>query len=125
MSMPFSDFSDVQGLLRSGYSNLTEACYLLVRTTDRASARAWLADALVTNASERPASNLLQIALTADGMRSLGVSDQIIAGFSSEFQSGIAGQEGRSRRLGDVGESAPSRWRWGAANRVPDVLIML
>ena len=93
--MPFSEFSDVQGLLRSGYSKLTEACYLLVRTTDRESACAWLAEAPVTNASERPAANLLQIALTADGMRSLGVSEQIIAGFSAEFQSGMAGQEAR------------------------------
>jgi deferrochelatase/peroxidase EfeB len=123
--MPFSEFSDVQGLLRSGYGNLREACYLLVRTADRASACAWLAEALVTNASERPTANLLQIALTADGMRSLGVSEQIIAGFSPEFQSGMAGQEARSRRLGDVGANAPSRWRWGAAHRVPDVLIML
>jgi deferrochelatase/peroxidase EfeB len=125
MSMPFSEFSDVQGLLRSGYNNLTEACYLLVRATDRESACAWLAEAPVTNASKRPAANLLQIALTADGMRSLGVSEQIIAGFSAEFQSGMAGQEARSRRLGDVGASAPPRWRWGAANRVPEVLIML
>ena len=122
--MPFPEFSDVQGLLRSGYSNLTEACYLLARTTNRASASAWLAGAPVTTAAQRPVSTLLQIALTADGMRSLGVSDQIISGFSPEFQSGIAGQEGRSRRLGDIGVSAPSRWRWGA-HLVPDVLIML
>jgi deferrochelatase/peroxidase EfeB len=124
MSMPFSEFPDVQGLLRSGYSKLTQACYLLVRTTDSASASAWLADARVTTAAERSVSKLLQVALTADGMRSLGVSEHIIAGFSPEFQSGMAGLEARSRRLGDVGVSAPSRWRWGA-HRMPDALIML
>jgi deferrochelatase/peroxidase EfeB len=57
-------------------------------------------------------------------MRSLGVVEPIIGGFSREFQSGMAGQEGRSRRLGDVGASAPSYWRWGA-HRVPDALVML
>jgi deferrochelatase/peroxidase EfeB len=124
MSMPFSEFHDVQGLLRSGYNNLTEARYLLLRIIDSASASAWLAEAPVTTAAERCVSNLLQVALTADGMRALGVSEQVIAGFSPEFQSGIAGQEWRSRRLGDVGASAPSRWRWGA-HPVPDVLIML
>src|SRR5690349_6682537 len=124
MLMPFSEFLDVQGLLRSGYNNLTHACYLLVRTSDSAWANAWLAEAPVTTAAERCVSNLLQVAMTADGMRSLGVSEQIIAGFSPEFQSGMAGQEGRSRRLGDVGASAPSRWRWGA-HRAPDLLIML
>jgi deferrochelatase/peroxidase EfeB len=124
MLMPFSEFHDVQGLLRSGYNNLTHACYLLVRTSDSAWANAWLAEAPVTTAAERRVSNLLQVAMTADGMRSLGVSEQIIAGFSPEFQSGMAGQEGRSRRLGDVGASAPSRWRWGA-HRASDLLIML
>ena len=119
-----SEFADIQGLLRSGYSNLVQACYLLVRVTDRAAARAWLSSAPITTAAEGSVSTLLQVALTADGMRSLGVAEQIVAGFSPEFQSGMAGQEGRSRRLGDIGASAPSRWRWGAY-WVPDVLMML
>ena len=41
-----------------------------------------------------------------------------------EFISGMAGEEGRSRRLGDVASSAPSEWRWGAKQE-PDVLLML
>src|SRR5580658_4534099 len=100
------EFADIQGLLRSGYGNLMEGCYLLLRIVDRTAAGHWLAGAPVTTAAERDVSTLLQIALSADGMRSLGVAERIIAGFSSEFQSGMAGQEGRSRRLGDVGASA-------------------
>jgi deferrochelatase/peroxidase EfeB len=123
MVMP-PEFADIQGLLRSGYGNLTEGCYLLVRIADRTAAGHWLARAPVTTAAEQGVSTLLQIALSADGMRSLGVAERIIAGFSSEFQSGMAGQEGRSRRLGDVGASAPPRWRWGGRS-VPEVLVML
>ena len=57
-------------------------------------------------------------------MRALGVADGVIAGFSAEFIAGMAGDEGRSRRLGDVGANAPSGWRWGGA-REPHVLLML
>ena len=58
-------------------------------------------------------SRALHIALTAGGMRALGVAESVIDGFSAEFIAGMAGDEGRSRRLGDVGASAPSLWRWG------------
>jgi deferrochelatase/peroxidase EfeB len=119
-----AEFADIQGLLRSGYANLTQACYLLLRVADRAAARDWLAAAPVTSAAERQASTLLQVALSVGGLRALGVAERIIEGFSAEFQSGMAGEEGRSRRLGDVGASAPSLWRWGA-HGVPDVLVVL
>jgi len=34
-------------------------------------------------------------------------------------------EESRSRRLGDVGANAPSRWEWGNATRVPHLMVML
>ena len=37
----------------------------------------------------------------------------------------MAGEESRSRRLGDVGASAPAAWWWGGAAAIPDVLVML
>src|SRR5437870_13042116 len=98
-----SELADIQGLLRSGYGNLREACYLLLRVVDPAAAGAWLAAAPVTTAAERAASRVLQVALTAGGMRALGVAEDAIASFSAEFLSGMTGEEGRSRRLGDVG----------------------
>ncbi|MBV8889035.1 MAG: peroxidase [Alphaproteobacteria bacterium] len=114
----------MQGLLRSGYGALAQGSYLLLRITDAAGARVWLAQAPVTNAAAREVSNLLQVALSAGGLRALGVTEPVMAGFAPEFLSGMAGQEGRSRRLGDVGANAPARWRWGH-RRVPDVLLML
>jgi Dyp-type peroxidase family len=37
----------------------------------------------------------------------------------------MAGDESRSRRLGDVASSAPSNWRWGGVGQLPDLLVML
>ncbi|WP_428422501.1 Dyp-type peroxidase [Methylibium sp.] len=120
------DLDDVQGLVRFGYKHHTQACFVLLRITDRDAARAWLASAPVTSArnAEPVPQTALQVALTSQGLRALGVADDIVAGFSAEF---IAGMDdaARARRLGDVGASDPSRWRWGAAPGVPHVLLLL
>src|SRR6185437_10599736 len=111
----------IQGLLRSGYGSLAEASLLLLRIVDRSAASAWLAEAPITTAAERDASTVLQVAISANGMRALGVAESVVAGFSAEFLSGMAGDEGRSRRLGDVAANAPLYWSWGS-QRTPDVL---
>ena len=121
--VPASDFADMQGLLYTGYSTLTEACFLLLRIADPAAARAWLAAVDVTTADRRNVATALQVALTVDGMQALGVAPASIAGFSAEFLTGIAGQESRSRRLGDVGPDAPTQWAWGAVP--PHVVVLL
>ena len=127
ISAPSADAGDIQGILRAGYGTLSEASFLLLRIVDAGAARAWLGQAPITTVGhlDRHMATALQVALTADGMRALGVADNVIAGFSAEFVAGMAGEEARSRRLGDVGANAPSRWRWGAAERVPDALAML
>ena len=119
------DFSDVQGLVRFGYGDLTEACFLLLYIDKPAAARAWLATADVSNAAEGKATVAMQIAFTSQGLQALGVSQRVLVGFSAEFLSGMAGEESRLRRLGDVGASAPSGWRWGHPGQTPDVLLML
>lgn len=120
------DYDDVQGVVRFGYKHLTEASYLLLRIRDRAAARAWLRAAPVTSAVavSPPPPCALQVAFTADGLLAAGVAPGVVAGFSDEFLSGMSADPSRSRRLGDVGENAPARWRWGAAGDVPHVLVM-
>jgi Dyp-type peroxidase family len=118
------DYSDVQGLVRYGYGHMKEACFLLLKVEKPMTACSWLAAAPVTSAAERTAT-ALQIALTCQGLQSLGVPEDIIKGFSPEFISGMAGEESRSRRLGDVGASTPSQWQWGSPGNTPDVLLML
>ena len=121
------DYGDVQGLVRFGYGRLTEACFFLLAIRDPAAARSWLATAPVADAVERkpPPATALQVAFSAEGLRALGVSAAIMEGFAPEFLSGMAGEESRSRRLGDVGTNAPARWRWGHPGHVPHLLVLL
>jgi len=123
------ELEDIQGLVRFAYKRHTEAVFLLLRITDRVAARAWLARAVITNAVTRePApSTALQVALTSGGLRALGVADDIIESFSSEFVEGMAGDPSRSRRLGDEGASDPTRWQWGwgSGERMPHVAVLL
>jgi deferrochelatase/peroxidase EfeB len=121
------DFGDIQGLVRFGYGSLTEACFLLVAIADPSAARAWLSKAPVANAAkvDRPPQTVLQVAFTREGFEALGVSADVVGKFSPEFLSGMAGEETRSRRLGDVQASAPSRWQWGGPGRTPHLLLLV
>jgi deferrochelatase/peroxidase EfeB len=121
------DSDDVQGLVRFGFKHHTEAVFLLLRVRDAQAACAWLAGVSVTSAAEmNPVPNCaLQIAVTSDGLRALGVSADIVDGFSQEFLDGMAGDPSRARRLGDEGPSDPKYWVWGSGNRVPHCAILL
>lgn len=122
------EFDDIQGLLRFGYRQMTQASFLLLRVKNARAARAWLANAPVTSAVTRqpPPRTAMQIAFTSDGLRALGVSDDIVEGFSAEFIDGMSGNPNRSRRLGDLGANKPAAWQWGGARQsMPHVLVML
>lgn len=121
------EFDDIQAIVRFGHGRLKAAAFWLLRVADPVVARNWLRDAPVTSATSRrpPPDTALQVALTAEGLRALGLPEPVISGFSDEFIAGMAGDESRSRRLGDVGDNAPSLWRWGAAGNLPHLLVML
>ena len=126
MSGTSVDFSDVQGILRFGYRRLTEASFLLLRIRDVAAARRWLRTAPVTDAVERASAppTALQIAFTYPGLERLGLPRAALDGFAVEFRSGMAGDAGRSRLLGDVGRSAPARWDWGTGDADPHLVAL-
>ena len=121
------DYNDIQGLVRYAHGHLTEAHFLLLRVNDPAAARAWIGTLPITTAQPqvKHPDRAQQVAFTCDGLKALGVSSGIIQQFSPEFIAGMAGEESRSRRLGDVGASAPANWRWGGSGNVPHVLLML
>lgn len=142
MAQPVSEYNDIQGIVRTGYRTLGEASFLLLRIVDQDEAKAWLAAVVEEPGAEKlsyrvtQAGDLgshqeqaLQVAFTAQGLRNLGVPEDLVHAFSREFYLGTAGEdaetEGRSRRLGDIGDSAPSNWEWGAPGQSPDVLVML
>jgi len=122
-----AELDDIQGLVRFAYKRHTEAMFLLLRIGDAGAARAWLTQVAVTTARtlDPVPITALQVAVTSEGLRALGVRDGIIEAFSPEFVSGMAGDMSRSRRLGDQGANDPSRWLWGAANRIPHVAVLL
>ena len=80
------DYGDIQGLARFGHGRLKEACYHLIRVTDRDAARDWLRTAPVTTAvtMSPPPDTALQVAFTSQGLVALGVPEVAIAGFSDE-----------------------------------------
>lgn len=124
---PDLDFDDVQGLVRFAFGKMHRAYFYLVRIKDVSAARAWLLNAHITTARELnpPPSTALQVAFTVDGLKALGVPSEAIAGFAPEFLSGMAGDESRSRRLGDLGKNAPSGWRWGHPDNSPHLAVMM
>jgi deferrochelatase/peroxidase EfeB len=123
----FSEYEDVQGLVRFGHGHLIEACYVLLRIRHAGAAREWLSTAPVTSAvkTKPPPSTALHVALTADGLRALGIPEHIVSAFSPEFVAGMPGEESRARRLGDVAANSPAHWTWGAGDRAPHLVVML
>lgn len=121
------EFDDMQAVLRFGFKHLTQAAFHLLRVKDRDAARAWLATAPITNAvaSKPLPPTVLQVGMTSEGLRALGVSPAIIGEFSNEFINGMSSDAGKSKRLGDVAASAPANWTWGTGERMPHVIVML
>ncbi len=122
------EFDDLQALVRYGHGKLSETCFMLLDIVDADAAKKWLSTAPVTSsvAGDGPPSTALQVAFSVDGLRALGLGEALLDGFSSEFIVGLAGDESRSRRLGDVGRNAPEQWEWGGASgKVPHLLLLL
>lgn len=119
---------DAQALVGRGFGSLDGARYVLLRVEDAAAARHCLRGLAVTSEAQARASRLtrvLQMAFTAAGLRALGLAVDVIPGFAPEFLDGLSGDPSRSRRLGDVENCAPSRWRWGGEAGEPHVLLIL
>ncbi len=120
-----TDFADMQGLVRFGHGKLKAAEFLLLDVADAAAARTWLAAAPVTTAEklDAPPPTALQVAFTAAGLRALGVEPDLVAQFPQPFLAGMAGEDSRSRRLGDIAGNDPSHWHWGRPQ--PHLILML
>ena len=117
------DLADLQGDILRAYGNAyAHTAYLFFRIDDAGAGRAWLRALLprVTTGEpwgdEKPTTTL-NLAVTADGLRALGLPDTVLDTFSHEFR---AGMPARAETLGDAGPSArtgrPARW----AARGPD-----
>ena len=119
--------SDIQGIVASGYGALESAAYVFLRVENAPAACNWLSQIApsITNAGERPKTRALNIAFTYPGLQALGLDAGGLESFPGELREGMA-NEYRTRVLGDHGESAPERWRWGGpANAPVHILLMV
>ena len=112
-----ADAPDVQGIVISAYPNMLNAAFLMVQfgptPADVGSgAKAWLLDVAkrITNA-EGERSPCINLALSAAGLRALGLDDKVMSTFSRPFREGITFGN-RPRFLGDIAGQAPSNWEW-------------
>ena len=117
---------DIQGLVISGYGHLPCATYVLLRVTDGAAARRWLAQIVgeVTTADGKQERASVNVAFTREGLEHLGLDADAIQTFSRAFFEGMA-TEHRSRILGDAKEDEPAKWNWGGADKTKAVDILL
>ncbi len=121
------EFSDIQGILISAYSDLHCASYLMCEVTDGMAARAWLQRIAprIKDAEKADKASSINIAFTVEGLRKFGIDSEALATFSFAFQEGMT-PEYRSRILGDVGENHPKNWFWGGYDTRPiDLMLMV
>ena len=99
--------------------------YFIVRIDDPAQGREMLGRLApkVTSAANWHSvadTGSINVALTFQGLKALGVPQASLDSFSPEFQQGMAA---RAALLGDVGESAPANWEKPFGT--PDVHVVL
>ncbi|MGH2944096.1 MAG: Dyp-type peroxidase, partial [Solirubrobacteraceae bacterium] len=125
---PQLELADIQGDILRAYGNAYDhTSYAFVRIgCPPAQARAWfhgLLDHVTTAAPwERKPLTTLNVAVTASGLRALGVSVQAVASCAQEFGQGMAA---RAELLGDVGPSAPASWEAGLGTGDAHVLLTI
>lgn len=130
MAAPRMDLGDIQGDILRAYGNTYDCTtYAFVKIEcPPEQARAWFAGVVdhVTTAApwpkdEKPLTTL-NVAVTAAGLRALGVSEHMVDSFSREFREGMAS---RSTLLGDVGPSDPASWEPGLGTGDAHVLLTI
>lgn len=122
------ELDDIQGIVLSGYGALAHARFLLLAFDQPSAGRTLVtrmaADVRTAGAGVPDGGTAVHIAFTFAGLLALELPWQALKGFAREFQEGMAGNERRSRILGDTEEQAPSTWAWGGP-ATPDIHAVL
>jgi Dyp-type peroxidase family len=121
------ELADIQGIVFSGFQAKPFATYLLLQVVDAAAARKWLGvmASTVTTGAHRHGDCCITLALSSAALQTVGLDANAYETFPLEFREGMAGSETRSRTLGDVGTSEPSRWAWGRPESRVHVFLAL
>src|SRR5258707_3932844 len=130
------ELNDIQGLLLSAYGHLDYATYLFLQVSDAEKGKQWLQAVLsdISTAAPWPQgldgktikpATQVNIAFTIYGLAALGMLQDSLDSFSTEFIVGPTGTP-RSRLLGDTEDSAPEHWELGGPSNQPvHIMLML
>lgn len=110
-----SEHADVQGGIIAGYPGVSDGCLLMLAFDSAQGLGDFLARVVPTPATASLAEGdiAVNIALTLQGLRLAGLSDDEVAALPEEF---VQGMERRAGMLGDVRVNHPRRWRLPALN---------
>ncbi|MBC8057444.1 MAG: hypothetical protein H7Y61_12790, partial [Rhizobiales bacterium] len=112
-------YADLQAGILRPYVDMTHGCALLIAVDDPLAGALLLDELLarVTTEATRPkdGAEVLNVAVSYEGLRALGLSETELALFPQEFREGM---EARASMLGDFRANHPRRWRlplrnWG------------
>ena len=125
------EVEDIQGIIRRGYGNLEEACFLMLEIVDAAKAKKWIGEIAdkVRDGTMKPekSETCINIAFTQEGFDKLGLQNAFHEDkrFSIEFEDGMVTKH-RTNILGDSGDSEPYKWDWGnpTKDRIHIVLLL-
>ena len=119
---------DTQGLVFSGYGDMSHCSYYLLEIKDAKKVRPWLkklATERITpgepNRAARKTSDALNLAFGRRGLDKLGIDSN---NFEQAFQDGMHSSS-RTDILGDEGDNEATKWTWGNAAKPVDILLML
>ncbi|MET1110662.1 MAG: hypothetical protein ABWX67_03955, partial [Allosphingosinicella sp.] len=119
--------SQIQSLVFGGLGFMPHgACLLFDLPEDEARARAFVAGLYPCTAfgdgRKLRRDSVLTVALGGRALERLGLPKECLSGFPPAFLEGM-GSDGRARILGDTGEDAPEKWRWG--RQASDVALLV
>src|SRR5258708_12247539 len=130
------ELNEIQGLLLSAYGHVDYATYLFLQVSDAEKGKQWLQAVLsdISTAAPWPQgldgktikpATQVNIAFTIYGLAALGMLQDSLDSFSTEFIVGPTGTP-RSRLLGDTEDSAPEHWEVGGPSNQPvHIMLML
>src|SRR6185312_14448613 len=121
------NLSNIQGNILRGYASFPHALFLFlnIRSADggRTLLRRLLDSDAVTPAQWRNKPDAaLNLAVTFEGLRALGLPQESLATFPAEFQEGM---RRRAKALGDVGESSADHWDEPWKTHRVHILVMM
>ncbi len=120
-------YSEVPTLVLGGLRRLRFGkCLLLKFSADSGANKAWLRqiEPHIGYGDTLLARSVAVIAVSASGLRKLGLNERQIATFPVSFQQGSAASW-RARAMGDIGASAPENWIWGTSGREADAVMLI